>query len=563
MKYKFLCLLLLSLNNITIAQTAAWTTKFNGSANKDDAISAMATDAAGNVYVTGYANNGITGTDYVTIKYNTKGKRIWMAVYDGPGSGNDVANAITVDKSGNVYVTGLSDALTGAFIDNDAATVKYDANGNQLWVARYDGGVGRGDAGRAIKTDDAGNVYITGYTSERSGAHSDFNYLTVKYNATGVQQWAAVYAGPAKAPNDQNDSANSIALDTQGNVYVTGMSNGDNDGVQNLNQDYLTIKYNAAGVGQWTARYNGTGKAIDEAFALVTNAQGDVFVTGLSTGANNNSYDFATLKYSTDGKLKWTQRHDGPAIFSADGAYAIAMDNTGDVIVTGTDQAIANNEDIYTVEYSNAGVQQWSARYDGGDNDDPSSLSLDRNGNIYVAGYSMHVNTGADAIVIKYNNHGQQQWKQEFRGSNGFTWDVWNAVGVDSLNNVYVAGYTTDNNSGTDYRVVKYSQDELITGHTTKNSDVKNFVLFQNTPNPFTSATTISFQIQNNDLHSSATKLWIEDAQGNVLNILLNKTLSNGTYQVHWDAKDLLPGLYYCKLSCGDAVEVKKMILTK
>ena len=49
-----------------------------------------------------------------------------------------------------------------------------------------------------------------------------------------------------------------------------------------------------------------------------------------------------------------------------------------------------NNEDIYTIKYSNAGTQLWAARYDGGDNDDPSSMILDKKGNIYIAGYTIH-----------------------------------------------------------------------------------------------------------------------------------------------------------------------------
>ena len=95
-----------------MAQTQQWTAKFNGKANGNDIATSLVTDASGNVYVTGVANNGSTGDDYVTIKYNSNGARQWVATYDGPGSGDDVPNSIFVDKSGNVYVTGKSDALT-------------------------------------------------------------------------------------------------------------------------------------------------------------------------------------------------------------------------------------------------------------------------------------------------------------------------------------------------------------------------------------------------------------------------------------------------------------------
>ncbi len=376
--------LVIFVSDDSIAQVQQWNAKSNGSANGDDVITAITADAAGNVYVTGYANNSSTGLDYVTIKYTAQGVRQWVATYNGPGNGNDVANAICIDKSGNVYVTGKSDALTGAFIDDDAATVKYDASGRQKWVSRYDGGVQRGDAGRAVIADVAGNIYITGYTSERIGAKSNFNYLTVKYNASGAQQWASVYKGPSLAPHDQNDSANAIGLDAAGNVYVTGMSNGNYP--TKLDQDYLTIKYSAAGKELWTDRYDGPGQRIDEAFALVTNAQGDVCVTGVSTGAGFSDYDFATIKYNTSGVRQWVRIFNDP-VNGPDLASAITMDNQGNVYVTGDAQLeLSNNGDIYTIKYNAAGVQQWATSYNGGDLDHASGIVLDKNNNVYVTG---------------------------------------------------------------------------------------------------------------------------------------------------------------------------------
>jgi len=223
-----------------------------------------------------------------------------------------------------------------------------------------------------------------------------------------------------------------------------------------------------------------------------------------------------------------------------------------------------NNEDFYTIKYSNAGVQQWAARYDGGDNDDPSSLTIDKQGNVYVAGYTTHVNTGFDNLVIKYNSSGVQQWKQEYRGSNQYAWDIWNGVAVDSLNNVYVAGYTTSSNSGSDYRVIKYAQNSLIaTNKINTQGEVNNFIVLQNTPNPFKATTTISFKIENKTSELTAVKLWIEDANGNSLNILMDKKLNTGTYSVEWNAKNILPGIYYCRLLCNDILQTKKMVMAK
>jgi len=206
----------------------------------------MVVDNSGNVYVTGYSYSSSTNNDYVTIKYNTGGSRLWLAKYNGPGSGSDVPNAIFVDKAGNVYVTGYSDALTGNFIDDDATTIKYSAQGTQLWAARYDGAVQRADAGSAVKTDGAGNVYITGYTNVRNGAYTRKDYLTVKYNSLGVQQWEARYTGLINS----TDLPVAIVLSSFGgsllnsilsfgtSMYVTGWSSATGTGT-----DYATVKY--------------------------------------------------------------------------------------------------------------------------------------------------------------------------------------------------------------------------------------------------------------------------------------------------------------------------------
>ena len=289
-----LCSLLISANAIT--QNLNWSANFNGNANGNDAITAIAADAKGNVYVTGYADNKTTGADYVTIKYNPKGVQQWVATYDGAGNGNDYANAICTDSAGNIYVTGTSDALKDHLVNNNAVTIKYNSEGAQLWVAVFDGHSHANDGARAIKVDNAGNVYITGNTTAKdSGAYGNIDYLTVKYNASGVQQWASTYNGTGPQ-GDQTDSANAIALDASGNVYVTGMSEGNVSAHGNLFEDYLTIKYDASGNQLWTARFNGSDKRIDEAYAIATDKNSNVYVTGLSTG---DGYEFATIKYNT------------------------------------------------------------------------------------------------------------------------------------------------------------------------------------------------------------------------------------------------------------------------
>ncbi len=137
---------------------------------QDDEATALAfAPDGGSVYVTGYARAFPNATDYVTVAYRAlDGAVLWDSSYDGPTHRHDGASSIVVGPAGDrIYVTGNSGAgtllesrYTPGIVLDDAATVAYDAAGNQLWAARYDGGDYL-DEGSAIATG-AGAVYVTG-----------------------------------------------------------------------------------------------------------------------------------------------------------------------------------------------------------------------------------------------------------------------------------------------------------------------------------------------------------------------------------------------------------------
>src|SRR6266511_1601778 len=276
---------------LTLTATAqeVWVARYKGPGNARDTAWAVAVDASGNVYVTGASVGSGTGLDYATIKYNSSGIQQWVARYNGSGNSGDEATAIAVDGSGNVYVTGYS---TGPASGYDYATIKYNSSGIQQWVARYDGPGNTNDYANAIAVDGSGNVYVTGGSGGSrvgcGGACDD--YATIKYNSSGTQQWVARYNGPGNG----DDDARAVAIDGSGNVYVTGYSLGSGSGF-----DYATIKYDSSGTTQWVDRYNGPGNGDDKIVspgAIATDASGNAYVTGESTNLNGD-YDYATIKY--------------------------------------------------------------------------------------------------------------------------------------------------------------------------------------------------------------------------------------------------------------------------
>ena len=157
----------------------------------------------GNVYVTGASMGTGTGLDYCTIKYGPDGMPspswpdmgfgIGVRRFNGPVSGFDEAYKIAVDLMGNVYVTGFAD--NGTLTSIDYCTIKYSPSGIMMWVMNYDGGVGGGhDFPHALAVDAMGNVYVTG-ASPGDPMHIDYNdYCTIKYSPAGVLLWAARFA---------------------------------------------------------------------------------------------------------------------------------------------------------------------------------------------------------------------------------------------------------------------------------------------------------------------------------------------------------------------------------
>jgi len=365
----------------------SWVNRYNGPGNSEDWAWDIALDKSGNIYVTGWSTGNGTVSDFATIKYDDNGSQLWVARYNGPANGYDLAYALTLDNAGNVYVTGWSQ---GNFTDADYATIKYDANGNQIWVARYNGPASGEDKASAVAVDSSGNVYITGSST---GNSTGSDYTTIKYDSDGNQLWVARYNGSA----NKEDQASVIALDGLGNIYVTGSSAGNG-----TETDYATVKYDSHGNQLWATRYSGPANGEDGATVLAVDMSSNVYVAGASAG-NGTGADYATIKYDVNGSQLWVARYNGPT-HSEDTASALVMDSAGSIYVTGWSTGNDTSYDYATLKYSNAGKQLWVDRYDGPASrpDKAYALALGSSGSVYVTGRSSGKGTYYDFATMKY-----------------------------------------------------------------------------------------------------------------------------------------------------------------
>lgn len=380
----------------------------------------IAVDDFGNSYVTGWsAGMWYSSTwehDFLTIKYDPQGNEVWVGRYGG--TEHDGAYAMAIDREANVYVTG--------FMENywlDYLTVKYDTDGNELWAATWQGQTDNDEA-FAITVDDFGNVYVTG-SSSSFGTHAD--YLTIKYDTNGTELWVARYDGPGGI---DVDIPSDIAVDSYGNVYVTGKSMGIGTAY-----DYMTIKYDADGNELWSARYNGAYDQSDEAISVTVDISGNVYVAGSSKV--NNTLNYATVKYDVDGNELWSAYSGFGGEISALGLNEPA----GRIYVTGL--RYANARDYATIAYDEGGNELWRAFYDAaGQRDEANDIVVDIDGSVVVTGWS---SLGEwyyykDILTVKYDANGNELWTQRY---NGADWeDEANAMALDRQGNVYVAGWS-------------------------------------------------------------------------------------------------------------------------
>jgi len=520
---------------------------------------------------------------------NSQVNQEWAARYNGTSDYSDFPKKIIADRFGNIYVGGYS---TQNNTSQDYTVIKYNSEGIQQWISFFNGNASGPDYGNSISIDSFGNVYITGrslfsgydiatvkfdqngtqlwsaiYNGPFNGGDwgnsvsvdgfgnvyitgysltsaNNIDYITIKYNSSGVQQWVRIYNGSGNA----YDEAKIVLTDAAGNVYVTGWSFGNG-----TNYDYCTIKYNTLGSQQWIARYNNSYNGIDEANSMVVDNNGNVYVTGVSQG-NGTNYDFATVKYNSSGISQWVTRFNGSGNF-IDRANSLKIDNLGNVFVTGNSSGVSLKSDYVTIKYNNQGAQQWSAIYNGpaNDADVPLDVLLDNLGNVYVTGYSYNTSTDEDITTLKYNNNGIQQWVSRYDYSLN---DEGVSITIDNLNNIYVCG-----NSGpglnADFVTIKYSQS---IGIQILSSEIpESYSLSQNYPNPFNPVTKIQFALPKN----AFVKFTVYDALGKEVEIMVQEELNAGKYEVDWNADSYPSGVYYYNISAGEYNVTKKMVLIK
>jgi catechol 2,3-dioxygenase-like lactoylglutathione lyase family enzyme len=419
-----LCCVLLCGVAVLSAQAPHWLwARGVGGTGYDEGIS-ITIDNQGNQYVTGrfestvsFGSHILTSNgwyDMFVAKLDPDGNWLWV-VQAGGTAGAEWGGGVALDGAGNVYLTGGyggtvsfgSYTLTSSGY-GDMFVAKLDPNGNWLWAVSAGGG--NTDEGNSIAVDGWGNAYVA--------VHSDSETITIgsctltrfgpgmdiyvaKLDPYGNWLWAVQAGGP-----DQYDEGYDIAVDGEGNPWVTGKFQGTATfGSQTLTSgggtDIFVAKLNTNGNWLWAVQAGGT--AGDIGYGIAVDGAGNAWVTGIfglaasfgsHTLTTNSFGDIFVAKLDASGNWLWAVQAGGT---SGDAGYGIALDGSGNAYVTGTYSynatfgshsltAVGGN-DIFVAKLDPSGNWLWAASAGGTKPDEGYYIAVDGSGIAYVTGY--------------------------------------------------------------------------------------------------------------------------------------------------------------------------------
>lgn len=533
------------------------------------------------------------------------------------GTSNDQGLSIKVDNLGNIYTTGYFQGTAdfdpgtdtswySSFGYADIFINKLDYNGNLIWTKQMGGFAD--DIGNSIAIDSSGNVYTTGYflgTVDFDPGNGIFNLTShggsedifiCKLDSSGNFVWAKQLGGTGA------DRANSILVDSLGNVYTTGYFSGTvdfNPGSATYNLvskgswDIFISKLNSSGNFVWATRIGDT--SIDVGNSMAVDVSGNIYTTGYFSGTvdfdpgigiNNlisaGAWDIFILKLDSLGKFVFAKKIGGN---NNDCGLSIAVDSLGNIFTTGffaetvdfdpgsgIHYLIANQYDIFISKLNSTGNFVWAKKIGGANDDFGCSLTIDTNGNIYITGYfsgTVDFNPGAGTYnLISTNNNnfvceldvlGNFKWAFNLGGIDG---NSGFAIALDALGYIYNTGSfdgTADFDLGTGtYNLISAGNEDIfISKYNQPLNDVLQ-LFTDNYLNIFPNPTNGKFNINMTSEYLSeinAFPLTISTLQGKVI---YKSEIKNPNSQI--DLSNQPSGIYIINFISGENVYHQKLV---
>jgi hypothetical protein len=381
----------------------------------------------GNIIVGGTSQNDSGDLDYEIIKYKANGDEIWRARYGSQNQGNDELRGMALDPAGNIVVTGTS------------STVKYDGGGTFVWAAPL--------AGRAVIANQD-YVYVTGM--------SDVDIVTAQLlnnSSDGREGWRRSVDGRAHAA----DIGQAITLDAAGNVYVAGQLDDRGCPGAACYRGPGVVSYTPGGIERWVGRGESVFPVrIVQANRVVVHPDGAVYVYG--SYEPGQSITAFLAKFNQDGAYQWNYNS-----FASFGTKMIVDRVDNQITVTGrkTTEGTLFPQEATVMKFKgdiSAPREIWIYQSPSGGWTEGSDIAQDSAGNLFVAGYTANdPDSYSNAILlVKMTSAGQQLGIDRYNDP-GAVNCVGMAVAVDGNDAVYLTGYAVNAQGGSKFVTIKYS----------------------------------------------------------------------------------------------------------
>jgi hypothetical protein len=397
--------------------TPLWTNRYDGAAHGYDAAWYVAVDDADNIYVTGNSAGSGTANNIVTIGYSGNGTALWTNCYNRSGTNDHQLAGFAVDGAGNAYVL-----VETVYDVGDYTTLKYDALGNAVWTNHFKASTDSSEYPASVAMDQNGGVFVTGVSSIQMQGSS---MVTLKYASDGTGIWTNRYRAHLY------DYGRTITIDRAGRVLVAGEAN------NGTTVCYPVIEYSNDGTPLWTNVLAGPNYSGGSVPQISTDAADNVFVIGGAPGTSTTGA-FDILKLNSDGVPLWTNLNVSFSVPNAS-LTASTIDHAGNLYLTG--YAGGTNSDFVTMKFAGDGTALWTNRYDGpaGGADYAQALAVDDTGDVYVTGQSDGGLSGFDYATVKYADYISYTPPTNFTGTDTFTFTAVDNLGNSATGTVTVA----------------------------------------------------------------------------------------------------------------------------
>jgi len=356
----------------------------------------------------------------------------------------DVAKALVIDSSDNIYVAGWTDYI-GTTCEECYAfirLIKYNSLGMKIWNRTWN--ASQLDYCNGIALDSSDNIYLGGTTRKNQPDNCDM--CLIKYDGLGTQIWNRTWGG------DESECCYGIAVDSSDYIYLGGRISSYERG----HSDLLLVKYDSSGNHTWSREWGGNNS--EHCSSMAIDSLNNIYLAGDVYDSEIEDRDMLLLKYDNSGEYKWNITWGGD---NDDNCYTIEVDSSDNIYIAGTTRSFgAGDYDVCLVKYNSLGIQQWNHTWGRSGYDRCYAMASDSSDNIYLAG-----STGNGSGIIVFSSLGLLQLNCSLEGN---YIDLCYAIALDSLENIYLAGETSSIGAGgSDMILMKISQDSDDSSTTT------------------------------------------------------------------------------------------------